>query len=115
FLGLDPLLRPDSVQADHAVIAGESMPVAGTRAAGPMLVALRPDKLSIEPDGQLALTVDAVRYRGLSCDVALKFADGQGLSIQVPGDARALYAKGAAVHVAMAPGAALLVPAGPAA
>lgn len=116
FLGLDPLLVPERMEGDTAIVAGQRLPI---RRVGPerprMVVALRPDKLAIADDGardlpQLALALEQIRFRGLHCDLRLTFADGQTVTISVPPDQRDRFAPGAEVRVAMAPGAALLVP-----
>ena len=116
FLGLEPLLVPERIADDTAVVAGQPIhvtrPAGGALSAAEARVVLRPDRLRIDDAGGLALSVEEVRFRGLTCDVRLAFADGQSVSLSLPADARELYAAGQHVRLAMAPGAALLVPMG---
>lgn len=116
FLGLEPLLIPERIAAETAFIAGQAvqvtLPAVAPVAPQVARVVLRPDRIRIDENGTLALSVQEVRFRGLLSDLHLAFADGQSISISIPSDAHALYAPGQIVRLALAPGAAILVPQG---
>lgn len=116
FLGLEPLLLPDRIEGDTAIVAGQPIqvtcppgaPIAPVEAR----VVLRPDRLRIDDNGTLALTVQDIRFRGLICDLHLGFSDGQTVCLTIPADAQTLYAPGQIVRLDIGPGAAILVSAG---
>ena len=119
FVGIDTLLRPETIVAtgDHgqATIAGQQLPV---RIAGPVdpaacVIAIRPDRLFLPPQGtsaDLRLTVVGTTFRGLHRDLKLAFADGQTLVIAIESDSDAgQFSAGQPVAVGLKADATVLI------
>jgi spermidine/putrescine transport system ATP-binding protein len=119
FVGIDAVLNPQTVVSvgghAEATVAGQTLPV---RIAGPLdpaasVVAIRPDRLFLEPPGAeptLRLTVAGTTFRGLRRDLKLAFADGQTLMIAIDADAdTGELAVGQEVLVGLKPDAAVLI------
>lgn len=119
FIGIDTLLRPEKIDAINgqveATVAGQNLPV---RVEGPLdpdtsVVAIRPDRLFLAPQGataSLMLTVAGTTFRGLHRDLKLAFADGQTLVIAIEADAEVgHFIAGQKVSVGLKPDAAVLV------
>jgi len=114
FVGIDALLVPEGIEAGGAaaVVAGQRLPVAG-RAVPGALVALRPDRLALAPQGEgdapLVLRIAEIQFRGLHSDIRARFDDGQGLVVRAPVDIAARLAPGDPLHLWVQPGGAVLV------
>ena len=114
FVGIDALLIPGSISADgrSAEISGQRIAVRGQPSPG-ALVAIRPDRLALthgsESDQPLHLTISDIQFRGLHSDIRARFADGQDLVVQVPGDMAATLSRGDPLHLWLRAGSAVLV------
>ncbi|MBP1860094.1 ABC transporter ATP-binding protein [Rhizobium herbae] len=119
FVGIDTLLRPERIVATgnhaEATIAGQTLPV---RVEGPAdlaasVVAIRPDRLFLAPQGMppaLTLMVVGTTFRGLHRDLKLAFSDGQTLVIAIEADADiGQLSAGQQVSVGLKPDAAVLI------
>ncbi|WP_426232826.1 ABC transporter ATP-binding protein [Pararhizobium sp. DWP3-4] len=119
FVGIDTLLRPESVVATAgqtvATVAGQKLPVRAQGAADPIasVIAIRPDRLFLAPQGlqhALMLTVVETTFRGLHRDLKLAFADGQTLVIAIDADTDiGQLSAGQQVPVGLKPDAAVLI------
>lgn len=120
FIGMETLLKPERIETSadgvFAIVAGQPLPLVGavTAKAADIVVAVRPDRLSIVgPDavGAVELTLRDATFRGLSTDLRLAFADGQDVCLSVSSDSPAArLQQGSAVKLAVAEGAAIAIP-----
>jgi spermidine/putrescine transport system ATP-binding protein len=108
FLGAANLLRVDPMGVGRARLAGQELAVTGEGS----VLAVRPERIRIDPDGPLTLTVERTMYLGSSADVHCQSADGQSAIMRVSPDSAAGLARGDRISVSVAAEHARLVPPG---
>ncbi|MBW7922076.1 MAG: ABC transporter ATP-binding protein [Rubellimicrobium sp.] len=93
FIGLESIITPESIEragTDLRVqIAGQSFTLADyARDDLPAKVAIRPDRITLSPDGAgLPLVIEEIRFRGLHYDCRLRGPDGVTLGAEIASDA----------------------------
>jgi thiamine transport system ATP-binding protein len=108
FLGFGPVLA-GTITGGVAKTRWGALPIGPTPANGAAHFVLRPDALSLAPDGVLVGVVSDVGFRGAQLRVRVSLESGPSLDVAV--DARAAPALGSLVSVAVAPGGVLAYPA----
>jgi thiamine transport system ATP-binding protein len=108
FLGFGPVLVA-TITGGAAKTRWGTLPVESAQANGAAHVVLRPDALSLDPNGALVGVVSDVRFRGAQLRVQVSLESGPTLDVAV--DAEGAPAPGSTVSVSVAPGGVLAYPA----